>query len=463
MFNKEKRIPTILAIFFLVIGIFSGVFLIKNNQVFLLRASPEITPNQVKITNISSSSFTVSWITDKETSGFVQFGETPSLGQTFADDRDQVSGSTGNFQTHHVTLKNLKPKTIYFFKISSGGKIFDNSGKPYEVTTAPVIPGTPPPSDVVSGIILKQDGTPAEGVIVYLSLTNTTPQSTLVRSSGSFVIPLNTALSSNLSNYATYDKEAQILEIFVQGASLGASTIITTTKNDNPIPEITLGRNYDFRQTSSLQSNEKTPLLPTSTPSQSENQATPSSKFPFEEIPISTGGASPNQITIISPEQNEKVATSRPEIIGSGPANQTLQITIESPIYTGTVKTNKNGEWNFIPPEDLAPGTHTIKVSYGGKTISRTFTVLAAGENTLPAFTASPSATLTPTPTLTLTPTPVATSSPTPSPRTSRPSTESGIPTSGYLTPTFLLFTMGIVLLFGGLFFLSLIYGKTKS
>ena len=444
---REKKIPTILAVLFLLVSLFAGVLLIQKGQVFFLKASPEITPGEMKITNLSFSSFTVSWTTEKETSGFIRFGETSSLGQTFADDRDQISGSTGSFQAHYVTLKNLKPKTTYFFKLGSGGKIFDNSGKPYEIATAGTISGTFPPSDLVSGTILGSDNTPADGAIVYLKMANVTPQSALVRSSGSFIIPLSAALSENLSGFASYDKEAQIEEIFVQGGLRGTATAIATTKNDNPLPEITLGKSYDFRQV--LPPEEEKGIFPSPSPQpEPEVQATPSSKFSFGELAPPTEATGSVELTITSPEKNEKISTQKPEILGTGPVNQTIQIVIESPTYTGTVKTDSQGNWSFTPSTNLTPGIHTVKVSFGGKTISQTFTVLAAGESELPAFTATPSATIIPSPTPTpkLTPSPTAT----PSARTAMPATEAGVPSPGYLTPTFSVFIMGLVFILIG-------------
>jgi len=443
---REKRIPTILAIFVLLMALFVGVFLIQKGQTLFLRAEPGITPDQLKITNITPSSFTVSWITEKKTSGFVKFGETTSMEETAPDDRDQISGSTGSFQTHYVTLKNLKPKTTYFFKIGSGGRFFDNSGKPYEITTATTILGSPPPSDIASGTVIQANGEAAEGAIVYLSLANATPQSALVRSSGTWVIPLNTALDTTLSAFVNYDRESHVEEIFVQGASLGTATAITTTKNDNPVPEITLGKTYDFRQNASLNSSQK----------EAETPNPPASKFSFSELPSAKETNNAPQLTIINPKENEKISTQKPEFLGTGPVNQTIQIVIESSPLTGTAKTDSQGNWKFTPPKDLEPGEHTIKIIFGDKTVSTKFTVLAAGESNLPAFTATPSATLTPTatpsssraptPTLTLSPTSTRTATS----RTAMPATGGGVPQTGYLTPTVLFFIMGLVFVLSG-------------
>jgi hypothetical protein len=464
---KEKKIPTIIAIVVLIIALAGGVFLIQNGSNFFLKASPDTTPNQIRITNVNTTSLNISWITEKETGGFVRFGETESLDQTYVDDRDQESGQTGAYQTHYVTIRNLKVGTNYFFKISSDGTTFDNSGKPYEVTTAPTVAGALPENDVAAGTVVKSDKTPGSGTIVYLTIANMSPQSALVGQNGSWIVPLNTALSSSLNSYALYDKEAQVVEIFVQGVSLGVSTAVTTTKNDNPVNEIVLGKTYDFRQSvaeqaeASNQTANITPtLIATVTPA-------PGSRLVATITPTVVATVS-SDIKIISPTNEENIATQKPEIFGTGPASKTLTITIHSAEnITATVTTDKQGNWTFTPPTNLSPGEHTVTLAYGGKTVTKTFVVLAAGETSLPAFTATPSGTrTTPTPTKKLTPTPTkkatltpsiartstatATATPTSISRTSQPSTSSGLPTPGNLTPTFIVFIMGLLLVSSG-------------
>ena len=433
---KVKRLPTILGIIILIIGLAAGVFLVTQGQNIFLRATPETTPNQIKVTNISDNSFTISWTTQKETSGFVKYGEASSLDVTLADDRDQVSGETGSFTTHYVTLVNLKPNTNYFFKIGSAGKIFPTQGKPYEAKSAPVAQGLLPPSDVASGTVKKSDGTPVEGAIVYLSMANTSPLSVLVRSSGSWLIPLNTARATDLISFAEYDKEAQVIDILVEGGSLGHSSVITTTKNDNPVPQITLGKSDDFRQYT-----EPSKITPPAEISLTPSPTSTPSGFSPELEPTPT--ATPTgELSIIDPEQGEDLNALKPEFTGTGPPGKLVEIIVESPSYTGTVKVNEDGSWDWSPPTDLEPGTHTIKITYGGQTVSRTFTVLAAGESDLPAYTATPSATTTPLPT--------STPTPTTAPRTEMPSTESGVPDSGFVTPTFFFFIIGTGLMATG-------------
>lgn len=467
---KEHRIPTIFALVFLIIGLGFGVFLVQQGNLFFLKASPDTTPSEIKITNLSDSSFTVSWLTVKEATGYVRFGEAASsLDQTALDDRDQVSGQTGSFYTHYITLKNLKPKTKYFFKIGSQGQSFGNNDKPYETTTADTMRGNLPVSDLATGKILFPDGKPASNTIIYLKMGNMTPQSALVGKDGAWLVSLSTALSLDLIGFVSYDKKAQVEEIFVQGAPQGTATAIALTNGDNPIPDITLGKNYDFRQSGALGGNNNInpsdnltpspalPLTPTSTPG--------SSGFTVTTTPPPDTG----QITLSNPaKEGETINTAKPDFAGTGPAGKTLQILVESQKkYTGVAVANKDGLWDWTPPADLTPGEHKITVTYLGKSITRSFLVLAKDSSDLPAFTATPSA-QTPTPTRPTTPTPSANQTPTPStrltptpsrvstptatpvPRTQMPATTSGIPASGDLTPTFLIFIMGLTFILGG-------------
>jgi hypothetical protein len=468
---REKRIPTILGIILLIISLAAGVFLVTQGQEIFLRASPEITPNQTTITNLADNSLTISWITTKETSGFIQYGESSSLGSTIADDRDQLSGQTGSFTTHHVTVPNLKPDTTYYYKIGSGGRIFGDQRKPFEIKTAPLAQGLLPASDVATGAVHQQDDAPAEGAIVYLSMANVSGLSALVSSSGNWLIPLNTARAIDLSSFAKYDKEAQVVEISVEGGEMGQATALTTTKNDNPVPLIVLGNSYDFRQATGPQVEISPPEL--------EAQISPipvpiTPGFTLEEsLPTPTPG--PGGLSIANPEEGENLNTPKPEFAGGGPGGKIIDIVVESPAYSGTVKVNDDGTWTWSPPADLEPGDHTIKISYGSFTLVRNFTVLAAEESDLPSFTATPSATISPTipfaasptptptlpttgltitPTITLTPTPTTALTITPTPTslvaTITPTPGGELTEAGILTPSLLAIIMGAGLILTG-------------
>jgi len=455
----RQRLPTILGLLILIAGVVVGVYLVNQGGTWSLRADPQLIPKQVKISNLTDNSFVVSWVTDKKALGFVKYGTTPSLETTARDERDRLGNKTTPYKVHYVKISNLQPETKYYFKIGSGKELFgDTNGEPYQVTTAPSLATVAPTADTAYGRILKADGAAAVGVVVYLHLANSTTLSSLSKADGKWVIPLSTARTQDLSSYLTYDREASIEEIFVQGGDLGTATATVTTKNDSPVPDITLGRTYDFRQTATI----------SPTPSQR-------GKFSLESI-TATPSSSQKTLTIVNPEENEEIATQKPEIRGTGPSGKKLKIIVESSeTFTGEVIIDEDGEWHWSPPDNLSPGKHTVIVTLeDGTTLSRSFTVLAAGTEDLPAFTATPSGEATPSPTSSPTPTPlVATASPTPSvstssatptvpPRTSLPSTSSGITErAGYLTPTVTFVILGIVLTLSGLIlnFKSRLYG----
>lgn len=446
LFKKKKTIPTILGILILLAGIGGSVYLVQTRSNLFLRASPTISPKQVKITNLSDNSFTVSWITEEATSGFVKYGTTSQIELTAIDDRDQETGKTGNYTTHYVNLKNLSPQTTYYFKIGSGKSLHDNNGNLYEVITASKIVSSPSASDPANGIVIKPDESPAEGTIVYLTIANVTPLSALTKSTGTWLIPLNNARSSNLSTYASYDAEASIEEIFVQGGSLSTATAITMTKNDNPVPTITLGKSHDFRQATELKQ---------------ETTPSPESKFSFEPATSpATPTASQKEVTITSPSEEEEISTQKPEIFGKGPAGVEIEITVQSPApYSAKITVNPDGTWSWTPPEGLEPGEHTVTVKYLDEngieySASHSFMILAAGDEELPSFEATPSASASPSPSAT--PSPSASPS-APSTRAAIPSTEGGVPEPGYLTPTFLLFIMGTGLISLGVLVNSLL------
>ncbi len=421
--------------------------MVQKAQQWFLKAEQGVEPENVKITNISESSFTLSWTTQKPIIGFVVYGETTSLKFRAPDLRDPSEEKS--MITHYVEVVGLKPQTKYYFKIGSG-TLYDNQGKPFEVNTGSALPKNPA-SDLAQGTVLKPDGTPAEGALVYLKLPSAAPLSSFVTSSGSFVIVLSNARTEDLASYVTYDKEATVEDIFVQaGPGLDTATAVTTTKFDNPIPTIVLGKSYDFRE-------QQGPVEPGSEDENALQQQAettgsatpPDSKFSFKTITGLTESSPSGELTIISPSLNEKISTQKPEVLGTGSPGARISITIESPsIQSGEAITDQDGNWNWAVPENLPPGEHTITASYTDAEgiihkITRNFSVLAAEENDLPSFESSPSATSTPSAT------PVATDNG----RTKMPSTEEGVPDSGLFLPTLLVFFTGVLIFSFGIIF----------
>jgi hypothetical protein len=241
----NRQFPTLLGLIILLGGLVGGTFLIREGRAIRGRTIEASTPREIKITNISENSFTVSWISDIPTSGFIASGKTPSLGETFLEDRDILSKGVENYYTHHVTITNLEASTTYYFKVGSGKKLFGQNGSPFKVTTA-LLPSSSPVSDPAYGQILKDDGAPAGGTIVYLKPPNCTTLSSLVRDSGNWLIPLNLSRTEDLTDFCQYSKRGTKIEIFAQGGPFGESRATVLTGLEKPVPNITLGQNSSF-------------------------------------------------------------------------------------------------------------------------------------------------------------------------------------------------------------------------
>lgn len=438
MLNNHKaakiHFPTALGLLILLIAIGAGIFFIKTRSGVKPETAAEITPEQVRITNVTDSGFSVSWITGKETTGLIKFGEKVNeLKQQALDDRDQLSGGEAAVEVHHVTLKNLLPTTKYYFKIESGGKQFDNKGKPFEVSTGAVL-GSPPTADPIYGTVLTQSGSPAEGAVVYINVANGAPLSALAKTNGNWALSLATARTADLGSYLTYDIQATIVNLLVQGGRQGTASAITTTTNDNPVPEISLGKSHDFRT-----------LAKAETPTVDQPTASPGgeTKTGFSALnpSIAQVATASGEVTLENPSfEGEVINATQPAFIGTGPAGTVLAIEINSEnTYTGSVTIKEDGSWEFTPPAGLTPGEHSVTINYidtngEEQKLSRSFVIAAAGTTDVPAITATPSGEIA-----------------TDAGRTKMPATDSGIPKPGTFEVTLLMLLTGLGLLIGGL------------
>lgn len=456
------KVPAIIGIILLVVGAGVGVFLVQTNTGFLPRAAPEFAPKELTVTNITENSFTISWTTEQKALGYLKYGENAkSLSETVNDDRDQLTNSKGSFVTHHITVRGLSPETAYFFKVASGGEgqFYDNNGQPYQVTTASVL-GTPPPADTAYGEVMTSAQTPAVGALVYVNLPDGARLSTLVRDGGDWALSLSTARTKTLQKYLTYDPENTIYDLLIKAGSDQQSRVVATTKNDQPVPTIVMGQDYDF----STQLEEIEPGSE-SEASMQDNSATSSAsartESGFNLEPLGDVVEATEELTILNPAvDDEGINTTLPEFHGTAPAGTILTIEVHSDQeITDTVQVGENNTWVWSPPENLEPGEHTVTASYTDangilQTITRSFTVYAADQSDEPSFVSTPSATPRPTPTPTPTSSPTPTPITTPPPRVSQPSTQSGVPQSGSVSQTFGLLLFGFILIIsGGLFY----------
>lgn len=448
-----KRLPTFLGLVFL-FAIAGGLwwFLRQNSPII----SEETRPQKVRITNVADNKFSISWVTTVKTEGSVEYGPVgQKLSQIGLDDRD--ASVEGQYQTHHVTLEGLQPSTQYAFRIisGSGGAKFDNNGSPYSATTLKVI-GTAPPAASFYGEVALANGQAPEGAIVYVALPGAQAASVLVKSSGSYSIPISTIRSNDGNSYAKYDPLTTVAAITVEdGVQTAQATVLM--EGTAPVPVIMMGQTHDFR---TIAANEPEAVEPEVAEVQPERPTI----FNVEPLGETSETA---EVRILNPgTEGENVATTLPEFRGLAPEGTTLSITVHSITpYSDTVTVGSDGTWEWTPPSELEDGEHTITIAYVDiagieRTITRAFTVSTAlAQAGDPSFESTPSAgTASPSPSPTLVPSPTSSGSATvsASPRVSSPSTESGVPVTGVFEITLLTGALGIVIILLGAILLVL-------
>src|SRR5258708_20878663 len=91
MRNKfwEKRIPTLLGLLLITIAIGITTLLVGQNTFFVQQTSPTSNPQDIRITNISDSSFTLSYKTASKILGSINFGKYQKLVLTINDKKNK--------------------------------------------------------------------------------------------------------------------------------------------------------------------------------------------------------------------------------------------------------------------------------------------------------------------------------------------------------------------------------------
>ena len=462
---NQSKIPTIIGIVILVAGLALGVFLIRTQNIFRLGATAEAMPKDVRITNITDTSLSVSWTTDKKTTGFITWGE--SEGKMGNVDEDELQGDN---YTHYVTVIGLSPQTPFFFKINSDGADFDNNGIPWKTQTGPAI-NTPSSSSTISGNLLTAQGTPAENALIYVTVGGASALSTTTSKDGSWVITISPLRTSDLTSAFNINENTDVIEISAIAGPEGTSSAEIYLMAARPVPPMILGQTHNYKNAPTSTTGE----LPKAT-LELPQTATRESKFESEGAVV----PSAKTVSITSIDEGESISSERPEFFGEGPAGTTITITVESETVSGTTNVSSNGLWSWSPPQNLEPGSHKITISWTDvngivRSVSRTFIVQASE---VPAYEATPSATPTqtptpaptstptstprgmatptPTPGTNITPTPSASASATPKPSATAlgpsPTAPPAPPESGTGMPTILLFGLGTILLLLGFF-----------
>jgi len=124
---NKKKISVAVGVVILALGTVGTVFGLKYFRGLESAAAPENEPQLARVTELTSQSATITWITSAPAFGFISYGETMGLGKVTQEEQKT--------EAHRVTLTTLTPSTTYYYKIGVGSELFDNQGVPYSFTT----------------------------------------------------------------------------------------------------------------------------------------------------------------------------------------------------------------------------------------------------------------------------------------------------------------------------------------
>lgn len=238
--SNEIRIPTLLALSILIVGLGTGVILVSQKQLFKSQAGHTQEPINITVSNLTGSSVSIIWQTDKAATGFIHAGPTSSLGQTFLDDRDLNKPNL--YQLHFVTLSNLKPQTTYYYKIiSSAG---DSYGKLLTFTTSLELPQSQ--ERPLIGRVLDNKLQPINEALVTLEIKGAQMVTTITKISGNFILPLAELKNEDLSKSFNITQASPSAKLIVFRPNEKSVVNLKLPINNPILPTITLGKDLDL-------------------------------------------------------------------------------------------------------------------------------------------------------------------------------------------------------------------------
>src|SRR6185437_8590857 len=132
----DKQLPAYLGFFVMLIALGITLLISGNTFLFVTKATVGSDPKNIQISNLTDTTFTISYTTDAPAAGSISYGTDLTHNEVALDDRDQEASGAAEHQVHFITVKNLSPTTKYYYAILSGSQKAENNGAPFEITTA---------------------------------------------------------------------------------------------------------------------------------------------------------------------------------------------------------------------------------------------------------------------------------------------------------------------------------------
>lgn len=218
--------------------------------------TPNFPPENVRITNVTDTTISISWTTSKPTSGFVAYNQQPNkflrtvqffsyqlpilAKYCFNIGADEIPDPS---YAHHVTLKNLTADTAYYYRIASGWRLYktDKARKTLpDIKTGSVLETLSMPQPIFSRVFQKDSQTGAPNVLVYLTLidlSNSSKSNTI-----SAVTDIKGIWNADLGNFRSPDLKTSVnseatnaqLLLVVKGGKFGESYSIISPRITRP-------------------------------------------------------------------------------------------------------------------------------------------------------------------------------------------------------------------------------------
>lgn len=408
---KEKKIPTLLAMFFL--------FLIMGSLTFVFRGRPQKTSIQAgevslknfEITNCTPHSCTAIAQTANSMPMWIIYGEDPTrLTLTSSDVRDLAADKKGRIN-HYFEINNLAENKKYYCRfITDKGP----AGGICEFTTSPSFTTLTSNLAPVIGKITAKNGSPVARAIVVMEVEGANKLSTLTGDRGEWVIPFypltkrqsfqlfqpGPETSVKIKIIDDFGQETKIISNFKNLSQLETKTII-------------LGTDFNIK-------GETTDVL------------SASSYVDNKDITFD----------INIPKEDALVAGQKPLFKGTAQPGRRVKLIFAGRTYT--TYSDREGIWSLSLGAKVSPGKYILYAVLNGLQeneikITRNFNILKDGESVLGEATSeakiTPSITPTVTPQISTAATASATIAPTsqtlsPTPATSITSTSTPVPTT---------------------------------
>ena len=465
--EPKKKSPFRIVSVFLILIVAVGsalVYIMGERNGWWSEASVNMQPTNVKITNITNETFSLSFLTTDPVISSIQYGTNPnSLKTEVFDDRNKGLGDAMDLYTsHHITATGLSPNTVYYFVIvtQNGTGIratrvrYDNNDSPFRVNTYPPPTSTNQNASVYGNAY--KNAKAIDGGLVYVEVGTSGLMSGVSNNRGKWRIGLSVLYDKTTSTSLNV-KDSDPVKIQLMEPSIGgmAQTITTTyaqAKN---------GIDIDVTKETAAASEIPDDVGDKPNDVTEDDDQKPGGGGGGPSGPGGTATSNNDQKTVsVNSETLEIINDTQPVIEGTATPNSTVNLVISDEVngeIETTVKANSDGVYRYdLKAENrtLSNGEHHITQTEqpNGATDTKTFIVTTGASGTSPTPTPTPGGTgttygsgnpVTPVPTPEPTPTPTPEPTPTPTP-TPTPEPEPEEPVSGTLETTIFLALTGV-------------------